>query len=483
MQPARGAHLASGQTVFLYGLGSLSIGIKNNLLGYFLLIYYNQVLGLDAMLAATAMAIALVVDAITDPWVGIWSDRARTRWGRRHPFMYAAILPFAASYYFILSDPGDLSQPELYARLVFWLIVMRISMTFYEVPRSALGPELTKDYDQRNQLSGLNMAFGWLGGAGIAFIAQRYFLDSFLDRDGYQILAFWGGVGIFVGCALSTVGLHRQIPSLHVPEPRSFKPRVLFAELRETLSNRAWIVLFLSGCFYALLVGTEQGMHTYYNEFLWQFKPAEVSVFSLFQAFSVIVLSLLAPLVARGRDKKKIAIGIFIVTISLGQLPLLLRLLDPHVAVPLFPANGTEALWWILLLHAGFMASVGGLGMVFVISMSMEVVESSQTKTNRREEGLLGTVNSLVQKLIGAGGVLISGVIVSLAGFDQPDVTLEQLQGPVVSRFALMHIVLGITLPLAALIMLLFFNIDRATHEQSIRELGYAEDSTRTSSL
>ena len=56
------------------------------------------------------VAIALVVDAVSDPWVGIWSDRIRTRWGRRHPFMYAAILPFAAAYYFILIDPGDITE-------------------------------------------------------------------------------------------------------------------------------------------------------------------------------------------------------------------------------------------------------------------------------------------------------------------------------------------------------------------------------------
>ncbi len=79
--------------MFMYGFGSLPTGIKDNLLGYFLLIYYSQVLGLDAVLAASAMAIALVVDAVSDPWVGIWSDRVRTRWGRRHPSMYAAIIP------------------------------------------------------------------------------------------------------------------------------------------------------------------------------------------------------------------------------------------------------------------------------------------------------------------------------------------------------------------------------------------------------
>ena len=87
------AHRASLSTQVLYGTGSISVGIKNNLLGTYLLIYYNQVLGLDAGVAALAMAIALAVDAVSDPLVGIWSDRARTRWGRRHPFMYAALVP------------------------------------------------------------------------------------------------------------------------------------------------------------------------------------------------------------------------------------------------------------------------------------------------------------------------------------------------------------------------------------------------------
>ena len=193
------AHRASLSTQVLYGSGSISVGIKNNLLGTYLLIYYNQVLGLDAGVAALAMAIALAVDAVSDPLVGIWSDRARTRWGRRHPFMYAALVPFAASYYLLLSDPGQISDQALFLRLLVLLVILRLSMTFYEVPRGALAPELSKDYDQRNALSAWAMAFGWLGGAGIAFVANRYLLDSFVDLEGYQSLAFWGGLGIFIG--------------------------------------------------------------------------------------------------------------------------------------------------------------------------------------------------------------------------------------------------------------------------------------------
>mgnify|MGYP001467173321 CR=1 FL=1 len=96
---------ASNSTIYTYGIGGIGVGIKNNFLGTWALIYYNQVLGLDAYLVTIALAIALIFDAISDPLVGIWSDRVRTRWGRRHPFMYLAVIPFALSYYFLL--PSD----------------------------------------------------------------------------------------------------------------------------------------------------------------------------------------------------------------------------------------------------------------------------------------------------------------------------------------------------------------------------------------
>jgi Na+/melibiose symporter-like transporter len=470
------AQRATLGTMFTYGLGAVPIGIKNNLLGYFLLIYYNRVLGLNAVLAASAMAVALVIDAVSDPWVGIWSDRVRTRWGRRHPFMYAAIIPFALSYYFILLDPGDISETGLYLRLLFWLVVLRLSMTFYEIPRGALGPELSKDYDQRNLVAGWSMAFGWFGGAGIAFIAQEFFLESFVDLRGYQLLAFWGGLGIFIGSAVSTVGLHRHIPTLHVPERREFNVRVFFREAIETLSNRSWIVLFLAGCVYALLVGIEQGVGTYYNEYFWRWKPAQIAVFSLFQALCVILLSFMAPMIASGRNKKNIAVGIFITSIIFGPVPLILRLVDPYFAFTTFPANGTSELWWILLCHAGFTASIGALGFIFVGSMGMEIVEEVQKKTKRREEGLLGTVNSFAHKLVAAGGVLISGIIVSAVGFDAPGVTLEELQGPVINKFAMVHICLGLVFPLISTLLVLLYDIDRKGHLQNVESLGYVDE-------
>src|SRR6056300_1149072 len=136
----------------------------------------------------------------------------------------------------------------MFTRLLVLMVLMRIAMTFYEVPRAALVPELSKDYDQRNNFSGVGMALGWLGGAGISFIHMEFFLgDSYFNTTGYQSLAFWGGLGIFISTAVTAIGTQKHIPNFHVPPERNFHIPTFLKEAKETLSNRAWIVLFLSG--------------------------------------------------------------------------------------------------------------------------------------------------------------------------------------------------------------------------------------------
>src|SRR6476659_1021402 len=110
--------LRSGQTSLwtrlAYGFGNGAIGVKDNGFSYFLLMFYSQVIGLDARLVGVALTVALVVDAFVDPMVGYWSDNLRSRWGRRHPFMYASAVPLAGLYFMMWNPPGSLSQPMLF---------------------------------------------------------------------------------------------------------------------------------------------------------------------------------------------------------------------------------------------------------------------------------------------------------------------------------------------------------------------------------
>ncbi|MDG1205805.1 MAG: MFS transporter, partial [Pseudomonadales bacterium] len=140
---------------WMYGFGSAAYGVKDNGFSFFLMIFYNQVLGLEGYLAGLAIMVALIFDAISDPLVGYWSDNTHSRWGRRHPFMYFSAIPVAISYYFLWNPIWqDLEQIELFAYLTCTAILVRFFITLYEIPSTSIVAELTDDYDERTRLLG-----------------------------------------------------------------------------------------------------------------------------------------------------------------------------------------------------------------------------------------------------------------------------------------------------------------------------------------
>jgi Na+/melibiose symporter-like transporter len=109
--------------------------------------------------------------------------------------------------------------------------------------------------------------------------------------------------------------------------------------------------------------------------------------------------------------------------------------------------------------------------------MSMDIVEQVEKNTDRREEGLLGTINAFIHKLVGAGGVLIAGLIISYTGFDNPNVLeAEKYGGDIINNFALIHLIIGITLPFISTLLVLLYDIDRSKHNTHVSDLGYVEE-------
>ena len=159
--------------------------------------------------------IALIIDGITDPMVGYMSDYTRSRFGRRHPYIYASIIPGALSYFFLVMANFGASQVALFVQLLLLISLLRIAWTLYHVPREALGAESSKDYTPRTQLHGVSSLFGWIGGAGIAYATSAYFLgDSYDNVDGYHKLAYWGSGLILLTGTLFAVGTTKDIRDL-----------------------------------------------------------------------------------------------------------------------------------------------------------------------------------------------------------------------------------------------------------------------------
>ena len=120
------------------------------------------------------------------------------------------------------------------------------------------------------------------------------------------------------------------------------------------------------------------------------------------------------------------------------------------------------------------MASIGSLGFVFIGSMSMDIVEQVEETTGRREEALLGTASSFVHKVVGGGGVLIAGLILNFSGFDDPNL-VDDLKGQVINKFALVHLIIGMSLPFISTLLVLMYDIDRSKHNTHVSDLGYVE--------
>ena len=254
-------------------MGSVAYGVKDNGFAFLLLLFYNQVLDLPAQWVGAGIMLALIVDAITDPIVGYVSDNLHSRWGRRHPFMYASALPVSASYLLLWNPPDGLSQPELFAYFLAVAIGVRIFITFYEIPSTALVSELTDDYDERTSLMGFRYFFGWWGGLTMAVLAFLVFLPRYggvLAVGGYSDYALVSGAAMLVAILTSAAGTHRHIPELKKPPERDgFELRQTLHELRETLANRSFLVLFVSALFTAMAAGVSTSLSIYFNTFFW----------------------------------------------------------------------------------------------------------------------------------------------------------------------------------------------------------------------
>lgn len=144
-----------------FAIGSTAESMVITAAGQFTLIFYNQVRGLPPGWVAMAYSVGLLVNAICDPLVGSWSDRTRSRLGRRHPFMFASILPVSLSFW-ALFNPPSLGQVGELMWLVAINVVLSQSLTLFHTPHLALGGELSPSYLGRSSVMNYNTSScGW----------------------------------------------------------------------------------------------------------------------------------------------------------------------------------------------------------------------------------------------------------------------------------------------------------------------------------
>lgn len=461
------------RTKLFYGIGSVAYGVKDNGFQFFLLLYYNQVLGLPEGWVGLGIMVALLVDALIDPLVGHVSDHWHSRWGRRHPFMYAAALPVAAAYWLLWSPPAGLSQPQLFVYFVTVAVLVRVCITFYEIPSASLVPELTDHYDQRTSILSFRFFFGWWGGLTMAVLAYTVFLQpdethavGVLNREGYHRYGVTASLVMLAAILVSALGTHSQIPHLRQPPARHrLGIRGIFRQLAETLSNRSFVALFMAGVFAAMGVGLTSALAIYMNTYFWELSSDQMSLLVMGLFVSAILAVSITPRLSMRFGKKRAALGVSIAAILFSPAPILLRLLG------LFPANGTPAL---LPLVVGFnIVSVILFitSSILTASMVADLAEDSEVTTGRRSEGVFVAANMFVQKAVSGVGIFGSSLLLGAVGFPR-DAKPGAVDPAVVWRLGFVYVAILVTVYAIAIGFLSTYRISRETHEENLRRLA-----------
>ncbi len=463
--------LTSLRTKLFYGLGSIAFGVKDNGFQTILLLFYNQVMHVPPGLVGFAILIALLVDAFLDPIVGQVSDNLRTRWGRRHPLMYLSALPVAVSY-LLLWNPPHWSTGGLFLYLIVVAVIVRTFITFYEIPSSALAPELTDDYDQRTSFLSYRVFFAWYGGLTMLELAYVVFLKpdahhavGQLNEAGYSRYGVTAAVIMFLAILVSAAGTHRFIPYFRAPQHARKSMAQYAREMLASLANRPFLILMLAAIPFNLATGLVFALNIYISTYFWQLSNIQIFFLTLSTFLAVLLAFLIAVPLSRRWGKRNSAIFMFIVGLAIAIVPLALRL------YAVFPPNGSPQLVPILF---GFSAISGALTIgssIIMLSMLADVVEHNELKTGRRSEGLFFAGGSFLQKVVSGSGVAASGVLLSFVHF--PDHAVPGHVDPQVLRnLALVYLPSLVILYGIAIAVISRYPISRGDHEENVRRLA-----------
>ncbi len=451
----------------LYGFGACSSGVKSRALSSFLLIFYNQAVGMTPAAVALAISLITVFDAIVDPLTGQFSDNFRSRLGRRHPFMYAAAIPLALGFFLLWNPPTWIPGDYLFVYLLGCLMVIRLFDTFFELPSLALVPELIENYNRRTIIVSMRIFFRTISGLLFTIAAFQLFLPEesggVTDRDGYFTFALVGSSVMLVSILVSTISTHRFIPWLRRPDTGR-KRTNFFRDVWRLVRNQPARAMLIVGMLTAVASGARNGLDLYFGVYFWEFTQAQLSILTTLMAVAALGGAVLVPFVSGRLGKRTGAITVYSLGFANGALPIVLRLMG------LLPQNGSSELFILLAVESFVQGVLYVMGAVLLNSMLNDVVEEVEVETGHRSEGLLFSADAFFTKAVSGLGVLVSGGILTVIAF--PAQAERGAVAPeVIWNLGAIYIPIIAAITAIVVIVLLRFPITRARHEGNLQTL------------
>ncbi|MEM7000029.1 MAG: MFS transporter [Pseudomonadota bacterium] len=459
----------------LYAFGQLPEGVKTAAFGFYLLFYYNQVLGLSGSLAGIALFVALCVDAISDPLVGSWSDFTKSRWGRRHPFMYASIIPFALAYFLLFVPPDGMGQWGLFVWLLVFAMATRLAMTFFLVPYLSLGAELTRNYDERTLLAALRNVLQLIGMFAVLIVANILFFSATpeypngqLNPEAYLPFVFGCVPLMAMGFVIAAGGTHEKIKTLDQPgnTARAGILRSAIADVRLAFQTPAFAAITGASVLFSTNQGMNQALHLYTATYFFELSGNQITIMFSGAIVGIIIGSLLSRPVAGLISEKR---NVFILGTAWYAIwtssVIILRLLD------VIPGND-EPMVAVAYITTGCISAIGlGVAIPMIGSMVADVTDLHEHRHGVRQEGIYYAAASFAAKAVGGAGPVLAGFIIDLAGI-VPGSSPANIAPEAITRFGWAAGPSALFLSALSVVCICYYSISRAQHAEIVADLA-----------
>jgi GPH family glycoside/pentoside/hexuronide:cation symporter len=446
-QTSMGRQKLSRLTKLLYGSGDLGFSMTTTIIGLFILIFLTDVVGISPAMAGVAIFLGKTWDYINDPIIGYISDRTRTRWGRRRPFLLFGALPFGLAFVLVWWKPPIHSDIFLAVYYALAYMVFDTAASFVYMPYFALTPELSSEYDERTSITSFRMFFSIFGSL-IAFSIPEIMVGSFTPENSHRVLVMGVTFGLASAAPLFLTFLGTRERKDHMVEDQ---PRIIdsLRSVRRNPSALWGLGIYLSTW---IAVDIVQFILFFFVKYcIRRESQSSIILGSIFVA-AIVALPLWNWVACRLNKRFAYIVGIVFWTV---------------VQLAIIALGSATPLVYILVLCA--LAGIGvAAAHVLPWSILPDAIEWDELQTGKRNEGLFYSMVTLSHKVAASIAILLVGLLLEAFAY-QPNIAIQQPQAELAIRL--------ITGPIPAILLCLgilcavFYPLSREQYHRIVREL------------
>lgn len=424
-------------TKLAYGSTDFGFAFTDSAISIVYMIFLTNVIGLALEAVFLITIIRMTWDYINDPIIGFLTDRTRTRWGRRRPYLLFGILPYALVFTLLWWQPPFTSQVWLVVYYtVAWLLYDTV-LTFVTMPYFALTPELTQDYDERTSLTSYRMAFSIIGGL-VAYTVWLMALGERTPSNANHIFIVAAIFGVISALPL----LFTFLATKERPAYQNQERPSLRESFRAARTNRPF--LFAAGIFLFTwtAISVIEPTLLYFLKYRMNLPDDTANIVAGTVFISALVVLPVWLWISKKTDKRK---SYIIGMIFLSAVMCSLIFIDPSMGLPV-----------VIVLAA--LAGVG-VSAVHVLTWAMipDAVEVDELASGHRHEGIFYALVTLFRKVAASVAVSLIPLVWKWSGYvadapRQSDTAITAIRimvGPVPSIFLVGGIIFAIFYPLS----------------------------------